>query len=385
MSAVLPATRVNELIALFGRHQLAEMRAMKRSAQKSMLFDLARRSPLGWHCLYEHEAEFLREVCRHASPEELGRRMRSVGSRPYALQPFIIMCSYLGARQQRMLDLGLHPGDPFPEERPDDLVFVVDFWVRLQGAYRTDDALLPGERGGALPILDDDAIDDLVRRARPVDPGRHTLIRRMSATLELYEFILHGEQRDGIFGHGPYDLGDGRVLFCKEFNDLRNDYMPWARTKARLPVANVVIPHVARDVEVACDMFGSITVEPHELGDRLEGIAVLTREDGQLRELDEEAWTEVQQVAADAQEELFLTAVEWDERYKIEYGAPLFANHLKPVFDLAGMPQDAGARLMEACQRTADRHVDELLATEMPSIWRHMAEPEGDFYWPMVT
>ena len=220
----MPATRVNELIALFGRNQMREMRAMKRSSQQSMLFDLPRRSPLGWQCLYEHEAGFLREVCEYATPEELGRRMRTVGMRPYALQPFILMCSYLGARQQRMLDLGLHPGEPFPEERPEDLTFVVDFWARMMGAYRSDDVLLPAEAGGALPILDDDAIADLVRRSQPADEERHRLIRRMSATLELYEFILHGEQRDGIFGHGPYDLGDGRVLFVKEFNDLRNDY-----------------------------------------------------------------------------------------------------------------------------------------------------------------
>ena len=32
MSTVMPTTRVNELIRLFGRHQMAEMRAMKRSS-----------------------------------------------------------------------------------------------------------------------------------------------------------------------------------------------------------------------------------------------------------------------------------------------------------------------------------------------------------------
>lgn len=385
MSSVLPTTRVNELIRLFGDHQLSEMRAMKRSTMQSMLFDLPRRSPLGWQCLYEHEADFLREACEHASPEEIGRRMRTVGSRPYALQPFIIMCSYLGARQQRMLDLGLHPGDPFAEERPEDLTFVVDFWARLQGAYRSDDALLPGETGGTLPILDEDVVEDLADRATPADPDRHTGMRRMAATLELYEFILHGEQRDGIFGHGPYDLGAGRLLFCKEFNDLRNDYMPWARTEARCAVDNVVVVQVAHDVELSCDMFGSMTVEPHELGDRLEGIAVVTNEGGTLRELADDERAAIQRAAADGQEELFLKAVEWDDRYKIEYGAPMFANHLKPIFDLVGMPEDAGRRLMEACQGTADAHVDELLSgNDVPSIWKHMADPEGPFYWPLV-
>ena len=36
------------------------------------------------------------------------------------------------------------------------------------------------------------------------DGGSNDLpaVRRMAATLELYNFVLHGEQRDGIFGHG---------------------------------------------------------------------------------------------------------------------------------------------------------------------------------------
>ncbi|MGH2938817.1 MAG: hypothetical protein ACRDPE_11945 [Solirubrobacterales bacterium] len=72
--------------------------------------------------------------------------------------------------------------------------------------------------------------------------------------------LLHGEQRDGIFGHGPYDLGDGTVLYCREFNDLRNDDLPWAATEVRNWVGNVVVAYVARDVEVICDMFGSFRV-----------------------------------------------------------------------------------------------------------------------------
>ncbi len=89
-----------------------------------MLFDLPRRSLLGWFALYEHQAGFLRELMDHMAPEEIGRRMKTPGTRPYHLQLFIIMCSHFLARQQRMLDLGLSEGDPFPEERHDDLVTV---------------------------------------------------------------------------------------------------------------------------------------------------------------------------------------------------------------------------------------------------------------------
>ena len=109
--------RINELIRFFGEHEKAALRAEKRGAMRSVLFDLPRRSVLGWQVKYEHEAGFLREVAAVVPPEELGRRMKIPGSRPYYLQLFLLMQDTLGARQQRMLELGLREGDPFPEER----------------------------------------------------------------------------------------------------------------------------------------------------------------------------------------------------------------------------------------------------------------------------
>lgn len=385
--AEISVARVNELIHLFGENQKAGMRAEKRSAMSSVLFDLPRRSPLGWRCLHDSQDPFLRELAAHLPPEELGRRMRTPGCRPYALQPFILVCSYLGHRQQRMLELGLRMGDPFPEEKPEELTFLMDFWARLQGAYRSDDALLPGEAGWSLPILDDGQVEELAALVRPPGDEDEAAVRRMAATLELYGFMLHGEQRDGIFGHGPYRRADGSILFCREFNDLRNEYLPWAATAVRNPFDNVVVAYLARDVEVICDMFGTMRVEPHEFADRLAGLVVLTREGGELRALEPGEITEVQRCAAEAQEELYMKAVEWDDNYKIAYGAPLFANHLKPFFDLAEMPgrEDAAKRLMDACEETARLHAAEMLGVEMPVIWKHFAEGEDDLYWPMVV
>jgi hypothetical protein len=381
----IPVERVNELIRLFGEHQLREMRAEKREVMKAVLFDLPRRSSLGWHALYEHEADFLRELSEHMSPEELGRRMRFPGSRPYSLQPFIIVCSYLGARQQELLDQGLEPGQPWDGERYEDLAFVMDWWARLSAAFRSDDVLLPGEADYVQPILDQEVIDDVVERLEPVSEERYRVIRRMAATLELYCFVLHGEQRDGITGHGPYPLPDGRTLFFKEFNDLRNTYLPWARTETMNVLDNVVIAHAARDVTVRCDMFGSISITPSEFGDRLTDIAVLTNEGGTLRTVSDDELPAIQEAAASAQEELYIKATQWDDEYKIAYGAPLFANHLKPFFDLAGLTDPSyGERIMRACQQTAERMVPKLAGKPIPSFWGHVGSTDGDLFWPVA-
>lgn len=376
----------NELIHTFGQNQQRDMRAIARSSMKASLFDLPRRSLLGWRALYEHEVGFLRELVEHISPEELGQRMRIPGSRPYALQNFIIMCGYFGARQAEMLERGLSEGDPFPDERVEDVVFLTDFWERVSRTYRTDGKLLPAEAGSTLTILDQATVEDVNERIEPAPEERHTTIRRMAATLELFAFILHGEQRDGIFVHGPYPLEDGSVLFFKEYNDLRNDYLPWARTEARNIYDNVVIAYRATDVTVTCDMFGTGSIEPHELGDRLHGIALITNREGKLETIPDDQVQAIQQAAADAADELYLKAAGWDERYKIEYGAPLFANHLKTYFDLAGVDTNVVTRIMDACQQTADRMVDSLVdSDEVPPIWGHMAKEDVEFYWPVST
>jgi hypothetical protein len=134
-------------------------------------------------------------------------------------------------------------------------------------------------------------------------------------------------------------------------------------------------------------MFGSSRVEPHELGDRLVALAVLTNDAGALRAIDADEIEAIQKAAADGQEELFMRAVEWDDAYKIAYGAPLFANHLKPFFDLAGMAtaEELGRRVLEACEETARANTEKLLGAEVPSIWRHFAATDDDFYWPLVV
>jgi hypothetical protein len=84
-----------------------------------------------------------------------------------------------------------------------------------------------------------------------------------------------------------------------------------------------------------------------------------------------------------------MKAVDWTPRYKIEYGAYLFANHLKPFFDVAGVDGDVGDRIARACEETASRMIDDLVAGaergELPGhIWPHLATTDGPYFWPVA-
>ena len=374
---------LNELIRFFGEHEKAALRAEQRGRMTSELFDLPRRSVLGWQLKYDHEARFLREVAALLSPEEVGRRMKVVGSRPYYLQLFLLLQDTLGARQQRLLELGLREGDVFPEERLDDVLFVADFWERSSRAYRNDGKLLPDEAGGTQAILAEETLDEVRGLLVPVGEQDYGAARRLAATLDAYCFVAHGEQRDGTFGHGPYGGEGGRVLFLKEFNDLRNSFLPWARTRASNVYGNVAVAYECRDVGVRCNMFGGLVTDPLEFDDRIERFAILTREGGTLRALDPAGWSEAERRCSDATTEIYFAIVDWPDRFRVEYGAYLFANHVKPFLDLAGI--DADERLLAAVEETVARYADALIAgPDVPTSMVHWGTTDGPLFWPVV-
>jgi hypothetical protein len=376
--------RLNELIRFFGERQKAAIRAEQRGSLTSPLFDLRRRSVLGWQLKYDHTAPLLRDVAAVLAPEEVGRRMKRPGGRPYFLQLFLMLQDVLGARQQRMLELGLADGDRFPDERLDDLAFVADFWERSSRAYRNDGLLVPEDAGNTLPILSDDTLAQVRELLVAKDDGEFVRARRLLAILQSYCFIAHGEQRDGVFGHGPYPSSDGRTMFFRELNDLRSDFLPWTRTATRNVWSAFVIAYECRDVSVRCDFFGGLVTDPLEFSDRVERFAVLTLEDGEIRPLDPASWAEAEERGTQASTEVYQAVVDWPDGYRAAYGAHLFANHLKPFADLAGLDRDD--QLAAAAEETIARHLDDLLAgPEVPAAMARWGAAQGPFFFPVVV
>ncbi len=375
---------INACIRLVSGSLKAFMRSEHRTQLRSALFDVPRRSSLGWECLYLTAYPLLVELTSGVAPEDMGRRMRRLCSRPNGLTLSILICCYLAGRQQRLLDLGVGPEEPFPEDDLERLGFVVDFWRRVSRAYRTDGKLLPEEGGGTQPILDEEGIARLRSLLQEVDPSEQRRVRRLAATLELYAFLLHGEQRDGLFAHGPYEGDSGDVIVVREFTDLRNTYLPWARTRTSNLYSNIAWVLALRDVRVRFDLFGGMHIDPPEYGDRVRASALVTvSERGEVRPIPSEEIEEIQRRAAEAYGELYREALGWSPRFKIEYGLYLFANHMKTFFDVAGL--EAGERILRVFEEAAAPFLVRLLAGELPSIWRFWETTEGDFFYPVVS
>jgi hypothetical protein len=202
----------------------------------------------------------------------------------------------------------------------------------------------------------------------------------------LYAFILHGEQRDGLFTHGPYDVGGGRQLVVQEFTDLQNDYLPWADTQAQNPYPQLALVRRTKGLGARFDLFGGMLWDAPDLSACVEAEGLFTRtDDGSIVALamDELEW--IESCATAAQNELFLKAAKWPARYKAEYGVHLFANHLYPFFELLPSGEEWGERIRTEFEASATDVLDDLLAEkEPPSIWNFMAATKGEFFWPVV-
>lgn len=382
----LTLDELNQYIKHFGDSQKAFMRSENRALLRSVLFDVPRRSSIGWYCYYDRAPGLLRHLLQEISPEQIGRRMRRLCSRPYYLQLSILMCSYFGARQQLLLDRSLSPGQPYTGEKVEDAIVVVDFWRRACQAYRSDGLHLPDQGSDTQAILPPETVEFLNSRLDLMTSSNHRRLRRLAATLELYVFILHGEQRDGLFAHGPYDVGQEHQLVVQEFTDLQNDFLPWADTQARNPYPHLALVRRVKGVRARFDLFGGILWESPDLAPYVEAEGLFTRmEDDTIVSIPLQEVDQIETCAAAAQNELFLKAAEWSPRFKAEYGVPLFANHLRSFFSLLPSDGEWDRRICTEFKSSAAKILDPLFELdEPPSIWNFMAKTDGDFFWPIV-
>jgi hypothetical protein len=375
------ANGVNETIAEFGESITATVRREKRTAMTSPLFDLPGRSSLGFAVTYDAAPGLIERLEPLLAAEELGARMRQPLLRPYFLQLFILGEAYLMGREQLLLDGGGSLGDGDAEAADAERTSrVVSYFARVCRAYRTDGQLFPGRVIDTQPVLDSAYATSLAEAGPAPTPEEAARIERALGAIELYVLTLHGEQRDGIFDHGPYPYpgADGRALVFHELNDLRNDYLPWSIEDVRLPVDAVGVARVTT-AATCFDVFGTMSYEPSSAP--IEPLAVFCRDRDELRSMELD---ELEQIAAQATRAtalLFRTYSLWEASYRTAYGAPLFANHLVPLVRLAGEPA-IETWLAESVAETTERMLADFLGAPK-SIWAHMAGATDKLFTPV--
>jgi len=373
--------KTNRSIALFGESVRRFFRDQRRSEMTSPMFNLPGRLLLGSHCYYENLPELLSELLRHTSPEAIGHSMRQLCNRPNYVHLNSLALGYLVGREQARLSGTCDKGDDSATAS------VMDFWARAARHYRSDGHLLPDEASYTVPILEAGTICDIERRLRigVAEPLRRQ-IHRMLATVELYTFILHGEARVGVFHHGPYPLQGGESLIVKELVGLQEDFYPWTRAQIALPCNNIACVMRVRDVRSSIVLFGSLTTEPRDYVPSITAEAVFAVADGVYHPLPDEQLPVLTKSAADAQLELYRRVMDWDERYRIQYGADLYAYLLKSFAEPLGFGAAFADRIRERFRHSVKRHLEDLYSgQEQPTVLHHIASTDGPIFSPVTS
>lgn len=355
-------------------------REQQRSAMISPLFNLPCRLILGSYCYYENLRPLLLELLQHATPEAIGRDMRRLGSRANSIHLNSLMLGYFNGREQLRL-LGQQPQD-----NVDELALILDFWARAAKSYRSDGRHLPDDADFTMPVLSRPDVEDLTARLGGSWPEDiKNKIRRMMATLELYTFILNGEARIGAFHHGPYALANGDVLVVKELIGLRENFFPWAHTDARPGCDAVARVMRLRGVQAKIVLMGSLTTVPSAYEENIVAQAVLRVDGGEIRPVSPEEMDAITEAAAAAQLELYRRMIDWDDRYRVEYGAELYACILNTFAQ--GLPlSDFADSIRQNFRSSIDRHLDDLFTgREAPVVLTHIAKTDGPIYSPIVA
>ncbi len=371
---------LNRYLHGYGESVRHFFRDQQRSAMVSPLFNLPGRLILGSYCYYENMRPLLSELLRQASPETIGKSMRRLCSRANSIHLNSLMLGYFNGREQARL-LG--------KQRPDDLeeiALLLDFWARTSSSYRSDGHRLPDDAQFSMPILEDGEVLDLTRHL-PVDSPEESQpkIRRMMAMLELYTFILNGEARIGIFHHGPYPLDNGDALVVKEWIGLRDKFYPWSDTSSRPAWDAVARVMRLRGVETKIVLMGSLTTSPKSYEEHIVSQAVLGVKGNEATPLSLSDIETITEVAGEAQLELYRRMIDWDDRYRVEYGAELYGCIFHSFAEELRLTGFAG-QIREAFRPSIKRHADDLFSgREGPLVLNHIAKTEGPIYAPIFV
>ena len=214
---------------LLGRFSVAVDQFLRRAGKaghSSGLFDMRRRTLMGVYAFFDHLDWALDVLDAHATPEQIGAAGRGLCGEPFSAQIHGVLWGQLLARENE-LGLGRDGGPPERTAR------VIEWWGRTAAAYRHGEVadlpagapLLPSEDGDRQPAAPAEEVLAAIE-AHGVPAAEFPGAGEATAALQLYSYVVRGEQRGTTYYHGPYPGPDGNILVVQEFTRMRDNELP---------------------------------------------------------------------------------------------------------------------------------------------------------------
>ena len=330
----------NRLIDLLGRQTKIEL--SNRGKLETVLFPNSLYESLAAIEIFYRYPGFLRAISRKASPEEIGRTCVKYGNDVTTMQVWTIGLEFLWGRQL-LLTLGvIGPGDYLNET-----LEALDFWKRVNLAYRGDGNLCNGQAGHVNPLLSAEEVRRFSDESKPLSEEQKTLFRRLHAKALSLLILMNCESRAKYSDSGPYDVGDGEKMLLTDFVDLDGSSYPWGIPGA-LPFNHLTMAIVLKDVRLRIANAGLAYGRPPNFVQNVTRAAVYTSDRGKLKPFGPELWSEAATALSSAQTRLYRKFAAMDQRDRVMAGTTTYFWFIKPLARFVGVESELDWSLRHA-------------------------------------
>jgi hypothetical protein len=342
----LNTTEANEVIDLLGRQTKIEL--SNRGKLETVMFPNSLYENLAAIEIFFRYPEFVRKIGLAMSPEEIGRSCRRYGSDLTTMQVWTVGFEYLWGRQ-----LLLSLGEIEPDDYRDEALEVLDFWKRLNLAFRRDGFLCNGHAGYVNQLLTPDEVIDFYGRTAVVKSETIALFRRLHANALSLLILMNCESRAKYCDSGPYVLDDGQMMLFTDLVDLTGRLYPWG-IPGSLPFNHLSMAVVLKDVKIRIANAGLAYGRPPNFLENVVRVAVYTSDNGTLTLLQVGAWPPALAAITAAQKQLYRKFVKMSMRERVMAGTTTYFWFIKPIARFVGIEKELNWGLAHA-ERFYDR------------------------------
>lgn len=216
--------------------------------------------------LAEVGVDGLLELCR--TPR------REPASKLNHVRAWATMCPLIG--RGLAIKLGLHTA----ADRLHELNTTIQFARRVQHAVHGPGHAFVSGRGYEALVLGDEWLTRFKdEEVHLEDEDQLKAFRQFNAQTELFGFLLHFDNRNGLCDTGPYPLEDGGFLIVRDHFLYETAYF-WSQAAEGLPhcVTQAMFFRPDADIEVVVNDIGTIFTKPRNYLKHLSGVAVYARD-----------------------------------------------------------------------------------------------------------
>ncbi len=274
---------------------------------------------------YDHLYEMMKEVWSKVSPADLAKQSKKLLSEIHALSITYLWLYYSLGRMG--IVFGKNDSDPAkePEEKRNQWRWMLEQWHTLGTNYFNSGKPTVAASGAQNLAFDEKTVSWLLDNLVQVNSDQVTKVRRSMGQTELYAFMDECEARAKLIDHGPYPVGNNKILVASEFTHLHDGksdlWLPWSDTEAKFPSDKLGVAMTIEDATATFNDIGTMTIEPGDYSGLVTGVTVYANRGNKVVALGLDELEAYSDAAEAALAELYMKFAEWDKEKLMIAGA----------------------------------------------------------------